>query len=456
MKVRKHFTNGLMLASVVLFSSTPCSGEWWITTVDSNAYRHGWSAIDFDSLERPHLFYCVEHASDNGRYAVWNPDSTWTIEGLGFGIAGGLGLELDSQDNPHTVWKWWYAGRDSTGWRPVKFLGPLGPVLTYPSLALDSKDRPHIGIFYRCSATFDTAFFHYYLNVDSTGWLCDTLEYGKPGVHDTTLVFWDYGISIAIDDSDCVHAVYAAGDFKLLYAKKTDGEWHKEWVDTVSNGIGAYPCMVLDDSGCPCIAYSYRDGDIFQMRYARKHIHGWEIAVADSMRAGGLDATSLSIGPNNYPHMCYMKNEGIWYSWFDGVDWHTTMIESGQIGYSTDIKVDSHGDAHITYVYHPEKAVRYVKGHGYVEVEESKQIALADTRLHIYPNPFVYSTEVKHLRSYERTRGEGLLVQVYDVTGRIVEETNSYIIGAQLAPGTYFVRVHGALTAKITKIGRTR
>jgi hypothetical protein len=458
MKMRKHFTNGLVFASVVLFSSNPCLAEWWITTVDSNAYICGRAAIDLDSLERPCVLYDCESKSGPVRYAVWNPDSTWTIETVTSSALGGLGLELDSQDNPHAVWKWWYAGRDSTGWHPVKFLGPAFGVRTYPSLALDSKDRPHIGIFYRCSLTFDTAFFHYYLNIDSTGWLCDTLEYGRYGMYDTTLVFWDYGISIAIDDSDCVHAVYAAGDLKLFYAKKMDGEWHKEWVDTLSNGIGFYPCMVLDDSGCPSIAYSYRDGDIFQMRFARRNADKWIVSVADSMRAGGRN--SLAIGPDNHPRMCYLGHEGIWHAWFDGAEWHTTMIEEGRIGYSTDVKVDSRGDAHITYVYDTEKVVRYARGRGYVGVERSNyQLATGNRQLSIWPNPFVSFAEVRGERMgmRENVEAQGIVpVQVYDLGGRLVEKTESRIIGRALRPGVYFVKVKGYEPAKITKIGRTR
>jgi hypothetical protein len=280
-------------------------------------------------------------------------------------------------------------------------------------------------------------------------------------MYDTTLVFWDYGISMAIDDSDCVHAVYAAGaDFKLLYAKKTNGQWHKEWVDTVSEGLGAYPSMVLDSSGLPCIAYFYRDGSIFQMRFAKKIDEQWEVTIADSMRGG--NRTSLAMGPDDLPRMCYTKNEEIWYVWFDGVDWHTTLIEEGQIGYSSDLKVDTDGYAHITYVYDPEKAVRYVKGRGYhVGAEEKdRRVQVARCKLQVYPNPFIHNTVVEfRVRGQEfvgRFADRNLLLQIYDVMGRLVEESQSEVVGTTLPPGIYFVKARGNVSTKITKIGRVR
>ncbi len=89
---------------------------------------------------------------------------------------------------------------------------------------------------------------------------------------------------------------------------------------------------------------------------------------------------------------------------------------------------------------------------GEVGIEESEKLRVKSEKLKIWPNPFTEYTAIKS-SSYQAINGK---VQVYDMMGRLVEETNVGLedckIGEKLLPGVYFVKVRGYKPAKIIKL----
>jgi len=81
-----------------------------------------------------------------------------------------------------------------------------------------------------------------------------------------------------------------------------------------------------------------------------------------------------------------------------------------------------------------------------VEVEKLK---VKSAELKVYPNPFVSYTRIGSLESKD-------VVQVYDMMGRLVEETISHIVGKDLPKGIYFVKLKGYKLVKMIKIGRLK
>jgi hypothetical protein len=55
-----------------------------------------------------------------------------------------------------------------------------------------------------------------------------------------------------------------------------------------------------------------------------------------------------------------------------------------------------------------------------------------------------------------RLQIEGCEILVYDMGGRLVEETKTGIVGKNLLPGIYFVKVPGYGHTRIIKIGRRK
>ena len=83
-------------------------------------------------------------------------------------------------------------------------------------------------------------------------------------------------------------------------------------------------------------------------------------------------------------------------------------------------------------------------------VEETKnaKCKMQNAKLEIYPNPFMEYTAIK-LSSYQAIKGK---LKIYDMMGRLVEETGSKVIGKDLSPGIYFVKIKGYKPAKIVKL----
>ena len=82
-------------------------------------------------------------------------------------------------------------------------------------------------------------------------------------------------------------------------------------------------------------------------------------------------------------------------------------------------------------------------------VEESKELKVKSGELKVSRNPFIKYTTIE--LPYPQAK-----VKVYDVMGKLIEETDKEIIGEGLQTGIYFVRVKGYKPLKIIKVGRVK
>ncbi len=88
---------------------------------------------------------------------------------------------------------------------------------------------------------------------------------------------------------------------------------------------------------------------------------------------------------------------------------------------------------------------RIVSGTG---VEESEKCKVKSTKLQVCPNPFTSHTAIK-LSSHQAIQKK---IRVYDLMGRLVEETKEDIIGENLRAGIYFVKIRSYKPLKIIKL----
>ncbi|MDD5529748.1 MAG: YCF48-related protein [bacterium] len=98
-------------------------------------------------------------------------------------------------------------------------------------------------------------------------------------------------------------------------------------------------------------------------------------------------------------------------------------------------------------------------------IEEKLNIKNQKLNIEAKPNPFVQSTVVSYsasggFRSAQQEKDKEIKIQVYDISGKLVEETKSNIItakagcsiGKNLKPGIYFVKVNDYKPLKIVKM----
>jgi hypothetical protein len=282
---------------------------WQIETVDTglgtvSSYVHTSLALDTDGY--PHLSY---KRSVEVRYAHQDANG-WHIETVDSDVSlvGGFSsLVMDEQDHPHISYydgqygqpdSLKYARKDVSGWHVETVDDTLSwDASPYTSLALDGNGYPHIG--YCDSLGGSSGYFQIkYAYEDADGWHIETVDSGGA-------TYGNSYVSLALDMNGYAHISYChRDDDDLKYAYKDDGGWHVETVDSEGN-VGYYASLVLDAGGCPHISYSG------SLKYAHKDASGWHIQVVDSP---GSFHTSLALGADGHPHICYEQSDTIQYA----------------------------------------------------------------------------------------------------------------------------------------------
>jgi len=315
------------------------------------------NAICLDSNDRPHILY-YNYGVGVIRYASWD-GSKWiyeTISDDGKWYGALLSMAFDKNDIPHiSFYEWNYAdlmygykegdkwiiqiidneddsglsnsiALDSKGYPHIAYVhsvysNPYREELKYAyfdgtkwdievvdsemksegdncSIALDSKDHPHI--VYRSYNGYD----HYlsYIYFDGNNWIKDNLGYVDSMPYN----------SIVIDKEDRPHISFYKGcqpDSGLYYAYKDSGKWNTERIDT-----GYISSIKLDENEYPCIVYSYTS----KLKFARWNGTKWDIEVAATGRGLGQTGVSLAFDSDYKPHIScdeYLDEE-VWYVWF--------------------------------------------------------------------------------------------------------------------------------------------
>jgi len=210
----------------------------------------------------------------------------------------------------------------------------------WTSIAIDHDDHPHI-------AYMDDKY--------------DDLRYARErgGTWDHWTVHSNAnvgsGASLALDSTGRPHISYLDfGNYNLNYAyMKLNGDWAGEPVDTGS-AVGMYSSIALDEDDKPHISYmDLMSGDL---KYARmKSTGSWSRQTVESEGYTGK-FTSIALD-DGVPRIAYLNvTEGhVKFASWDGADdeWDIdalTEYESGDVGLSTSLAMDSRGVPHISYM----------------------------------------------------------------------------------------------------------
>ena len=67
----------------------------------------------------------------------------------------------------------------------------------------------------------------------------------------------------------------------------------------------------------------------------------------------------------------------------------------------------------------------------------------------VFPNPFVCFTRISTPNTEDT-------IQIYDISGKLIENPRAKVVGKNLVGGIYFVKIKGYEPTKIIKIGRAK
>ena len=324
--------------------------NWSIQVVDPVGT---YPSIALDSNDLPHILYY----NDSGNellYARYDGNE-WQREIVESGdyYDNTTSLVLDSNDHPHIAYVSWavggwpahglkYAYHDGNAWN----ITYLEEMVDFASLALDSKERPHIS----CSKGGEWPGYwlkHIYWNgsqwhnetVDQDGW-----------------VRWN---SIAVDSNDRIHISYkkfiTSRSGHLKYAYFNGDSWKNETLDDQGNA-GSYNSIALNSSGLPHIAYrdsTYSGVHLKQSNLSFTYFDGdsWNKEIVDSDYYVGL-YNSLFIDTLDRPHISYIEsqpNDALLYAFWNGVAWQNETVESGGWFSYSSMALSPSGQKHICY-----------------------------------------------------------------------------------------------------------
>ncbi len=392
-------------------------GSAWQTSdvVPSSSRQCHSTSLALNAGDQPRIsYYCYDPAVNSGHlhYAEWD-GSAWALSQVQVGFPeqmGGLyaSLALDSAGRPHIAYYVYeaipingelrYAYREGQTWliETVQRGSPYFPVGSYPSLALDSSDQPHVVY------TDDRLRDLYYAHISGTVWITETVETGggienniysslvldqadQPhvGYYNASLSIVHYayksGASWTVETVDEVDFSTASGLVSL--ARSTDGQphltyyddrtgrfkhatyvgdtWQLEVVDRAGN-FGLASAMALDANGQPHLSFCrITSDDCAELLYATLQGSAWQMEAVDIGLGRDIDRPSLLLDAAEQPHLAYHINNpannrvGLYYAHLSGTVWITETVDAGDasrnVGQYPSLALQPNGQPCISY-----------------------------------------------------------------------------------------------------------
>ena len=344
-----------------------------ISSSDDNIDDIGWySSLALDEDGYPHISY-YDYSNGYLKYAYFD-GSSWNVEIVDSdgNVGGYTSIALDSNNYPHISYFDYGNGiLKYTYWDGYKWCfekvtsNNRGKVGMYTSIALDSDDLPHISYCDYGKRTLNYAHF--------TGSRWDTKVVDNSAQMCAFEYFGDY-TSIAIDSKDLPHISYCDFEnYDLKYAYFTGSQWKKEVVDS-EGYVGQYSSIELDKYDNPHISYGYLQNSVqaFDLKYATKTGDTWNVETVDE--PGDVRKwTSLSLDSAGLPHISYYDYwEGaLKYAFYDGYTWSFEFVDTnGSTGCFNSLCLDAGNKPCISYYDWGNKALKYAsKNQGDWEVQ---------------------------------------------------------------------------------------
>jgi hypothetical protein len=272
-----------------------------------------YSTLDLDAEQKPHIVY-VYYSGHLIRYAR-KTETGWTFSEFeeDDDVEIDVAMALDGAGHPHvSYWDGIYYGEahdlkygyfDGTEWHTTLVDAP-GDVGRGSSIAVDSRNHPHIAYYDETNSALKYAYF------DGSHWNVTTLD-------DFEFISFNFRTSIAIDAQDHVHIAYSTAFL--------DG---------------------LSDTGV--LKYALLDGAT------------WSISVIDQAPlTQDFRLPAIAIDAGGYPHVTYVLYYNIEaitpdlkYARLDPTGWHVEFVDLGDIvdsENSNSIDIDTHGTPHVAY-----------------------------------------------------------------------------------------------------------
>jgi alpha-tubulin suppressor-like RCC1 family protein len=351
---------------------TTVTGEWEITTVDSEGTTGHYPSLSYNSNNQPVIAY--------GEGKVIKTTNPWTYDSdLKYAVFDGENWNIqivDSEGNagsnpslrhapdgqPAIVYGQTNANLTFRNLRYAKFDGETwniqnvingSNVISAASLSYGSDGRPVIAYPENPPSNDHDNRDLKYAVYDGANWNIQTVDSGN--LHD---------VSLSHDsDGNPAIAYFDNRNKDLKYAKYDGENWVIEIIDSEGR-VGYTPSLSHAPDGHPAI--SYLDVTNETLKYAKFDGENWNIEIIDSEGEGGYATnTALNHGPDGHPAIVYRtgrdSNRVLKHATFDGNIWSIEKIHDAVQPGSTSLSHDSGGSPAIAYHYITDRDLKFAR-----------------------------------------------------------------------------------------------
>jgi hypothetical protein len=345
--MKRSILQGLTLVLTLLIAISciimPANGAlpWTIQTVDSDGNVGTGSSIVLDNFGHPWISYSdTSDTPDNQLKVAHFTGTTWETSIVDPTGDTATSIALDSTGTPVIAYQdcitycLQYARPVGTTWQ----IETVDPACLYSGgigLVIDSTDEPHIA-YIDMSDPFNSVL-KYAVHSDS-GWSIEIVSEECFGAFSAVA-------SLQLNSDGTPYISYYNEDTNSLVCTKKDGAgWTEE---TVASGDAEYPSLKLNSAGNPCISYLMDNG----LYYAYFESGSWHREVVDSTINMGYTAP-LFLDIAGYPHIAYYDhvNADLKYAVYDGTIWQKEVVDAtGDVGPYASLALDNSGYPYISY-----------------------------------------------------------------------------------------------------------
>jgi hypothetical protein len=258
-------------------------------------------------------------------------------------------LALDSKNNPHIT----YYDEDKGDLRYAYWTGAtwirrtvdeLGNVGKYSSIVLDKNDRPHISYI---GLGYDYLKYATYSGKEWNITEVDNLWTSKAFT------------AIVLDSKDEPHICYY-GDGKIIHAYQNGNGWEFETVENYAHSFDI--TLVIDSNDRMHLSYYYNLDE--QVKYSSNKFGSWSTSVVTDLEKGG-GGPAIAIDSRNRPSIAYHDRleDGtiapLKLAKWTGENWEYTTIEKNIYVGDCSLDFDTSNNPHICYRDFTNKRLKY-------------------------------------------------------------------------------------------------
>lgn len=325
---------------------------WHFDTVDATGVGR-FTSLQMDKFGDAHVAYVSEDGNYSLKYGFWDHSlKKWFTMPVDQ-KAQFCSLALDSKQHPHISYveygssrgaKLRYAHWDGASWKKQAIPVNSGGVAYYTSITVDNKDNPTITFYDHLDQDNDFVLWLRVVSWNGSYWESRTIDQTRGSGKFN---------SVASDSAGNLHVAYAnvsAMTASLRYAFWNGKSWNVEVLEGITEPYTVFSVsMVLDQVDVPHITYT--DVVNRRVKYATRRGGKWQFEVVDTLtRVSYPDRNGIAVDPQGRAYLTYYDpgQGALKLAYRRDQRWIAEVIDQSVAGFTSSLQIN-HAAIWVTY-----------------------------------------------------------------------------------------------------------